>query len=261
MRAGSIRRSAVRTGAGDPVSHAPRRCSGRPEPGSKGEDTKTPGQEDTKIAKVARGLPASAGIVDIVVKLGGGVLAHAEHFALVLAAISSGARERRLLVVPGGGPFADTVRDVDRRLSLSDDAAHWMAVLAMDQHAYLVASKLADGMLVTERREIAAALDAQRVPVLAPSRWLRGADPLSHTWSVTSDTIAAWVAGEVGASSVILIKPPGAAGGDLVDSCFARALPAHIAPVIVPADQLETLRCVFESDGPALGGPYQTPID
>ena len=53
-------------------------------------------------------------VVDIVVKIGGGVLAHAEHFDAALAAIGAAGRDRRLLVVPGGGPFADAVRDVER---------------------------------------------------------------------------------------------------------------------------------------------------
>lgn len=178
-------------------------------------------------------------IVETVVKLGGGVLAHVEHFDAALAAIAAAARESRLLVVPGGGPFADAVREVDRRLRLSDDAAHWMAVLAMDQYAHVLAARLAGGVLITEPREIVAALGAGpvvQVPVLAPSRWLREADPLPHAWNVTSDSIAAWVAGRVGARRLVLIKPPGAAGGDLVDAYFPRALPAHVRPAIVRAD-------------------------
>jgi aspartokinase-like uncharacterized kinase len=186
--------------------------------------------------------------VEIVVKLGGGLLAYPDHFDALVSAIGAAARERCLLVVPGGGPFADAVREVDRRLRLSDDAAHWMAVLAMDQYAHLVAARLPGGMLVTEPREIAAAFSGggdAHIPVLAPYRWLREADPLPHTWDVTSDSIAAWVAGASGARRVILIKPPGAAdagGGDLVDAYFSRALPAHVTPVIVPADQVDALQ-------------------
>ncbi len=182
--------------------------------------------------------------VETVVKIGGGLLAFPEHFDALVSAIGAAARERRLLVVPGGGPFADAVRAVDRRLRLSDDAAHWMAVLAMDQYAHLVAARLAGGILVAEPREIAAAfndgLDGQ-VPVLAPYRWLREADPLPHAWDVTSDSIAAWVAGEVGARRLVLVKPPGTSGSELVDAYFPRALPAHVTPVIVPADQTDAL--------------------
>jgi probable H4MPT-linked C1 transfer pathway protein len=186
--------------------------------------------------------------VEIVVKLGGGVLAHAHHLDAALAAIGDAARERRLLVVPGGGPFADAVRDVDRRLRVSDDAAHWMAVLAMDQYAHLVAARLPGGRLVTEVQEIGVAADAGFVPVLAPSRWLREADPLPHVWDVTSDSIAAWVAGAVGAQRLVLIKPPNATGGDLVDGHFSRALPPHVMPVIVAADQVGVLRSALNGD-------------
>ena len=86
--------------------------------------------------------PESTAVVDIVVKIGGGLLAHPAHLDAALTAIGAAGRDRRLLIVPGGGPFAEAVREIDRRLGLSDDAAHWMAVLAMDQYAHLVAARL-----------------------------------------------------------------------------------------------------------------------
>jgi probable H4MPT-linked C1 transfer pathway protein len=181
-------------------------------------------------------------LIDVVVKLGGGVLAHAEQFETAVGAIGAAARERRLLVVPGGGPFADAVRGVDRRIGVSDDAAHWMAVLAMDQYAHLVAWRLTDGVVIAQPSEIAGALRAGRVPVLAPFAWLRAADPLPHSWDVTSDSIAAWVAGAVGAPRLVLFKPPHAAGADLVDAQFHRTLPSQVALRIVSADQIEALR-------------------
>src|SRR5437867_8983121 len=112
-------------------------------------------------------------VVDIVVKLGGGVLAHADQFDAALDAIGVAGRERRLLIVPGGGPFADAVRDIDRQLRLSDDAAHWMAILAMDQYAHVIADRMAHGAIAADRRSIDAVADAGRIPVLAPFRWLR----------------------------------------------------------------------------------------
>lgn len=180
--------------------------------------------------------------VDIVVKIGGGVLAHPDRFEAALDVIREAGRDRRLLIVPGGGPFADTVRDVDRRFRLPDDVTHWMAILAMDQYAHFLHSRLAGSAVVSGPDEIAAALDAGHVPVLAPSGWLRAADPLPHTWDVTSDSIAAWVAGEVGAPRLVLVKPPGAPDDDLVDGHFSHALSAHVTPVTVTADRLDALR-------------------
>ena len=174
---------------------------------------------------------------EVVIKVGGSLLANVEQLDGVLSAIALAARTRRLLIVPGGGPFADAVRDVDRRVGLSDDAAHWMAVLAMDQYAHLLAARVAGGAIVATVRDATRVLDAAGVPVLAPSRWLSDADPLPHSWDVTGDSIAAWVAGQVHARALILVKAPGATGDHIVDPHFARIVPAHIVPIIVPAGE------------------------
>ncbi len=181
-------------------------------------------------------------LVDIVVKVGGGLLASPGHLDAVLAELADAACTRRLLVIPGGGPFADAVRQVDRELTLSDEAAHWMAVLAMDQYAHLLVSRLPTAGLASDAAGIAAQLDQRRLPVLAPSRWLLDADPLPHSWDVTSDSIAAWVAGEVGARRLVLVKPPGA-GDQAVDPYFHRVLtPEMASPHVVAADQIDALR-------------------
>src|SRR5687767_967000 len=109
-------------------------------------------------------------IVEEVIKIGGSLLADARHLDTALTTIADIARVRRVLVVPGGGPFADAVRALDRRVGLSDDAAHWMAILAMDQYAHVLADRWAAGVVVWDRDAAAAAHRAGRVPVLAPSQ-------------------------------------------------------------------------------------------
>jgi aspartokinase-like uncharacterized kinase len=175
---------------------------------------------------------------DVVVKIGGGLLAHPGELDHVLASVTDLARIRRVLIVPGGGPFADAVREVDRRVGIPDEAAHWMAVLAMDQYAHLLVSRLTHGVLVRDLTDAATQAESGRLPVLAPSRWLTESDPLPHTWAVTSDTIAAWVAGQAEATDLVLVKPPGATG-QLVDPYFARAVPSRVRPFVVPADQVQ----------------------
>ena len=175
---------------------------------------------------------------EAVIKVGGSLLARVEQLDGVLAAIALAARAHRLLIVPGGGPFADTVRDVEHRVGLSDDAAHWMAVLAMDQYAHLLAERLPGGEIVTTVLDMSRVLDAAGIPVLAPSHWLTEADPLPHSWDVTGDSIAAWVAGQVHARTLLLVKPSGATGGNAVDRYFSQALPPHIVSIVVPADRV-----------------------
>ncbi len=87
--------------------------------------------------------------------------------------------------------------------------------------------------------------------MLAPYRWLRAADPLPHSWEVTSDAIAAWLAGELRARRVVLIKPAHALDSKtLVDSYFLRTLPHGVEHLIVTADDLGQLDVALREDPP-----------
>jgi aspartokinase-like uncharacterized kinase len=120
-----------------------------------------------------------------------------------------------------------------------------MAILAMDQYAHLLASLHSGFALVNAVSEIAGTLAAGRVPIIAPFQWLRAADPLPHAWSVTSDSISAWIADQLGAERLLLVKPPRAIGDALVDSQFSTVLQPHIAWSAVPADSIDDLRNAF----------------
>src|SRR5204862_3771064 len=120
-------------------------------------------------------------------------------------------------------------------LDLPDGVAHWMAIRAMDEYAHLLTDLVPECSLAVDSLQIEAALMVGFVPVLAPYRWLREADPLPHSWDVTSDSIAAWIAGSLGASRLVLVKPRGAALDDLVDAYFSRALPAGVTAEVLAA--------------------------
>jgi aspartokinase-like uncharacterized kinase len=165
----------------------------------------------------------------IVVKVGGGLSATPGALKVVGRALAEAGRRHRLLVVPGGGPFADAVRAFDQREGLSADAAHWMAILAMDQYAYVLVERIPGAVLLEEPGTIGAALGGTGVAVLAPSRWLRAADVLPHEWGATSDSAAAFVAGALDAERLVLIKPEGGGSGpDVVDPHFALVLPVGL---------------------------------
>ena len=75
--------------------------------------------------------------LDAVVKLGGS-LHELGAAPATLAELVALARSSNLLVVPGGGPFADAVRRACAEADPGPGAAHWMAVLAMDQSEQLI---------------------------------------------------------------------------------------------------------------------------
>jgi aspartokinase-like uncharacterized kinase len=175
-----------------------------------------------------------------VIKIGGGLAAVPGALERVCGAVSAAGRHHRILVVPGGGPFADAVRRFDGSFGLSRDTAHWMAILAMDQYAHVLVQGMPGACLIEEPGAVFETLKPGRVAVLAPSRWMRAADALPHSWEVTSDSIAAFVAGALDAARLILIKPSSNPPAP-VDPYFARALPSGMPFSVVGCDRLELL--------------------
>jgi len=201
-------------------------------------------------------------VFDVLVKVGGSLYINPK-LQNNLASWASLAKEYRVLVVPGGGPFADAVRAADARFGLNDHSAHWMAILAMDQYAYLLADLTPTAALVRDLAAAETACNAGRLAVLAPSRLLMRLDPLPHGWQVTSDSIAAWLAGYAQIRLLVLLKSmggiyqTGAAGKSerllkrvsrqalsdhgVIDSYFTRALLPSTLCWIIDGGQPERL--------------------
>ena len=123
----------------------------------------------------------------VVVKLGGSLYNRVPY--LVPAFLASG---RPIIIVPGGGIFADTVR----KTRVNDDSAHWMAVAAMDQYGWVIASQ---GIRATALLQV-----PDKPVVFLPYCSMQKHDPLPHSWDVTSDSIAAWVADMLGLELLLL---------------------------------------------------------
>ena len=195
---------------------------------------------------MARSHPASALTV---IKIGGGLATVPAALERVCRAVQEASLSHRIVVVPGGGSFAEAVREFDRTNRLSVSAAHWMAMLAMDQYAHVLADRIPNAELVEDPGSVAAATARGRLAVLAPFRWMRSADVLPHSWDVTSDSIAAFIAGALDAIRLLLIKP-GRSG--TVDPYFTAALPAGLSWRILGWDQIELLSA--ELSGPIAAG-------
>jgi 5-(aminomethyl)-3-furanmethanol phosphate kinase len=149
----------------------------------------------------------------IVVKIGGGLLRAEglEGLRRACADATEIARVRPVLVVPGGGPFADAVRAIDAQLGLGDAVAHRLALHAMDQMGVLLASLLPN----------------PEVSLLRVVQAFAGYPEIPESWMVTSDSLAVLTAGAIGAEEAILLKP-------------AAGLLTPLAQLT--ADELETLQ-------------------
>jgi dihydroneopterin aldolase len=138
-----------------------------------------------------------------VVKLGGSY-AFSPHLRDWLDALAACAGD--VVLVPGGGPFADAVRDAQPRMGFDDEAAHRMALLAMEQYACALASLSPQVGLAQSCGEIDRLRRDGKLPVWLPGRMALAAADIPCAWEVTSDSLAAWLAGTIGAGQLLLVK-------------------------------------------------------
>jgi aspartokinase-like uncharacterized kinase len=143
--------------------------------------------------------------VDAILKVGGS-LHRSEGLPELCREIVRIAGTYRLLIVPGGGIFADQVREIYRRYFLNETAAHRMALLAMDQYGYLLHHLITGSSLAADFTSAERIAGAGRPGILLPSALVNQEDELPHSWEVTSDSIAAWIARKAQCRRLILLK-------------------------------------------------------
>jgi aspartokinase-like uncharacterized kinase len=184
-----------------------------------------------------------------VVKLGGS-LHDAAALRPRLAELASVPGPPRI-VVPGGGPFADTVREIQPRLGFGDLAAHRMAILAMQQCGLALQSL--EPRLVLAQTEVE--LRSAHAGIWLP--WaMVGLEPqIEPSWAVTSDSLAVWLATRLGAEMLILVKSAPPPTGEMSLRELARtglvdaAFPAH-------ARRFGGVIRITHRDTPLPGGPH-----
>ncbi len=139
-----------------------------------------------------------------IVKLGGSLADTVDLQAWlgVLACFGGG----RVIIVPGGGPFANQVRRSQELWGFDDQAAHRMALLAMEQYGLMMIGIRPDLKTAATVAELQDVLDRAGVAVWLPSRMTAGNEEIPATWDLTADSLAAWLANTVKASMLLLVK-------------------------------------------------------
>ncbi len=170
-------------------------------------------------------------IAPLVVKIGGSLLSNGSRLSTVVATL---ARARRpIVIVPGGGPFADQVREAQKIHDTSDQAAHRMALMAMQQTGLLIEDMQVRFTAVDTTSAIRQALAANRIPIWLPLKLAGVDETIPADWTVTSDALAARLAERLRFEGVLLLKsrcvPQGPSAAELaslgvVDEVFGEVV-------------------------------------
>jgi aspartokinase-like uncharacterized kinase len=154
-----------------------------------------------------------SGIPARVIKLGGSLLEWSEWVAAFRRWLAQQPAMPSVLVV-GGGKLADTIRQWDRLHHLEANDAHWLAIGAMSLTAQLARSLLPEAEWTDDwSRAVELAADPKRsLLIFDAMNFLRSVEsiaagePLPHGWEVTSDSVAARIAGLLRCRELVMLK-------------------------------------------------------
>jgi len=115
------------------------------------------------------------------------------------------------VLLAGGGALADFVRVADRRFHLGEAASHALCLRAMTLTAEMLTKLLPHAQFCRDAEALhhviaqqpAATIVVDAAGLLQP---VAGLAPLPERWSVTSDSIAAHLAGRFAADELVLFK-------------------------------------------------------
>jgi len=188
-----------------------------------------------------------------VIKLGGS-LYHSRQLSDCLQNILAFAENQAVVLVAGGGPFADLVRQAQQDHRVSDKTAHQMAINAMRQFALLLIDLLPDAHIFSRSDQL---LPANGLSIWLPDDSQLMAADLPQNWQVTADSLSLWLAQQLNASQLILIKSCAVSSAQIsdlsehgiLDAHFAKQyqqqpLPCSIIPQVEIADGLTSQICL-----------------
>jgi 5-(aminomethyl)-3-furanmethanol phosphate kinase len=145
----------------------------------------------------------------IVIKLGGSLVLSG-MLKSCLDKVEQDYQGRPVVIVPGGGVFADQVRRSQQQWQFDDRTAHQMAILAMQQMALLFKSLKPGFSILNSIAEFSEQIQRQN-PCKNFFIWSPNVADLDKagvpsSWDITSDSLSAWLAKSLGADGLIVVK-------------------------------------------------------
>lgn len=140
-------------------------------------------------------------------KIGGKIIENSKNFESTISQLTQLHKKeilQKIIIIPGGGSYANFIRLLETEIKLGDDLAHWMAIYSMNYNGIEMKRKHPELDFIEDFKELQEA--KKKICIFLPYTYLHEIDELPHRWDVTSDSIAHHIAYKLQLNQCFLIK-------------------------------------------------------
>ncbi|MFX1313428.1 MAG: hypothetical protein ACFFHD_12555 [Promethearchaeota archaeon] len=146
-------------------------------------------------------------VPSVIFKISGKILDNSKNLINTIAQITQLFEDgiiNKVILVPGGGTIANFVRNIYKEFQFNDNLAHWIAIYSMDYNGLELKRKFPHLQIYNDYEKLEK--ENRLISIFLPYKYLKINDQLPHTWDVTSDSIALYLAIKFGLKECFLVK-------------------------------------------------------
>jgi aspartokinase-like uncharacterized kinase len=145
-----------------------------------------------------------------VIKLGGSLLTLPDWHERFLRWLATEPPATNLLLI-GGGELVDVLRREHERFPYTERQMHFAALAAMEINAQLAHARLPHALLANPNTCPQTLPDPPSIVLVKVTEWWYSSTKdgelvMEESWRITSDSLAAWLAVQQGATELVLLK-------------------------------------------------------
>ena len=133
-----------------------------------------------------------------IIKIGGSWIKNSNLEKLIKLLVNL--ENQKFVIIPGGGIFADSVREASKINNIPDNVSHFLALKSTEIFGYMIKS--------FERKiNITESIDNFKEKNLwLPSKILKNEKNFKKDWKSTSDSVATWLYSKISSRGLIFVK-------------------------------------------------------
>ena len=140
-------------------------------------------------------------------KIGGKILDDFDNLSSTISQLAQLFKEgflKRIILIPGGGSFANFIRKAYSELKFTEEIAHWMGIISMNYNGIELNKRFPSLQIIENFKALKR--ENKIFCIFLPYEFIKENDRLPHNWDVTSDSISLFIANKLELDECYFIK-------------------------------------------------------